>query len=209
MEALLLGNGGEDWVGQERNLDAGNSPPAAGRLQGDHRLNQTPVPGGYSEWTNTKIGGTYLTAAVTLGDTTIHVASCPSVPVNTPVIAQTNVNALPVQLDQALGTMASCASGSLVLNGGSTYASLNGTNIYFTEWHPAGLVARDAGGLVYGVGLPQYVSSLPTCNSGNMIGSAIAYDGETYASKGYGAVVAGGGSLPRPIFCDGVSWTYH
>ena len=78
------------------------------------------------------------------------------------------------------------------------------------QFHPMGRIGKETTGAVYAVGSPQYISNLPACTA-STIGSGIVLDGDTYVNKGYGTPVGtiDVGSLYRPVFCDGASWTYH
>lgn len=56
--------------------------------------------------------------------------------------------------------------------------------------------------------LPAYtVSTLPTCNSGEV--GTLVYVSDSVASPVYGAAPTGGGSLSLPVFCESDNGTYY
>ena len=212
---ILLGIGA---MGTERTLDSGINPPTdPWHLAGDTRIDTEPVPGGITAWTNVILFKTTISAPIVGGTTTsIPVAGCPDVaawggiPVGTRIVDQngfyTPING--AQLSRPIGTFAACTGTTLTLQAPAANDVASGNTIAWIQWRASGRIPNDPNGTSWPVATAAYYSDMTPCNPTTM-GFGLVYDGEPYASKGYGSVVAGGGGLHRPAFCDGTSWTYH
>jgi hypothetical protein len=141
---------------------------------------------------------------VAVGATTATVAACPSpaLPAGTPIDYANFDDRKPV------GDLASCVGTTLTFQAPAVAAATSGWQAMFMQSRQAAHIANDAAGTSWPVATLANVSGLAPCNA-TTVGFGVAYDGETYAAKGYGTAVAGGGATHRPVFCDGTSWTYH
>lgn len=208
---VQLGSFNDDAIGQERLLDGSAIlPTEAWHLQGDVHLNAAPVPGGAMAWTDTPSFTTTLSGAVTGGVTTsVSVAACPSpsLPAGTPVIDKTGLVTDGVGvLSRELGTLSTCSGTTLTLQAVAVNDGVSSDTIQFLQWRPAAPVAADTGGIVWPLGTPTAIASLPTC-SATTVGYAVVNNG--VASPTYNGAVSTTGSSTRPVFCDGSGWTYH
>jgi len=142
--------------------------------------------------------------------TSVAVAACPTValPAGTPIVAFQNFTATNVRLDQPLGKLSSCTSTTLTFQAAASVSSLNGTTIQFLQWKPAAPIAADTGGIIWPLGVPTAIASLPACGA-TTIGYAVVNNGTAYATGTYGSTVSATGALTRPIFCNGSNWVYN
>ena len=202
----------QDYIGMERLLDASTQAPTAiWHLRGDVSLTHLSSPGGTLGWANTLSFSTTLGGAVTGGTTTsVTVAACPSpaLPAGTPIVAFQNVTVgSSIRLDQPLGKLSSCTSTTLTFQAAAAVSALNGTTIEFLQWKPAAPIAADTGGIIWPLGVPTAIASLPACGA-TTIGYAVVNNGTAYATGTYGSTVSATGALTRPIFCNGSNWVY-
>ena len=145
-QGLELGNY-QTAIGGERNLDSGSAAPTAEtiNLQGNVRLNSTPLPGGPLAWIDAEAFRTTLSGAVTAGTTTsVAVAACPTVapPAGLVVIDFTGrtgaVSGINVQ--QPIGNVATCVGTTLTLQAAALNSVPSGHTIQFLQWGAAGTV---------------------------------------------------------------------
>ena len=199
----------QGYFGQERLIDSG---PAADTRQvairGNVRFNNNPHPGDNMAWSETTVATSVLSADVVAGTTTsVAVSTCPAVTVGDLITDEVPINGIGYT-NVLLGTFASCATGTLHFQAAASNNGSNGDVISFLEARPAGLIAKDAQGIV-AASAQVFVTQLPTCTPA-IVGSAIVTDGPPVSSAGYGAAVTTGSDVhTRPVFCDGTSWTYH
>jgi hypothetical protein len=202
---FAIGSAESYGVGRERTIDISTAAFSNdSHREGDVRFNRQPTPGGNLAWSWASAFTTTFSAPVAVGATTATVAACPSpaLPAGTPIDYANFDDRKPV------GDLASCVGTTLTFQAPAVAAATSGWQAMFMQSRQAAHIANDAAGTSWPVATLANVSGLAPCNA-TTVGFGVAYDGETYAAKGYGTAVAGGGATHRPVFCDGTSWTYH